>query len=68
MDEIKSKLTDILKNTEEIKLKDFNMEAENIGLEIQSGGGVPPQLPIRIFFNNRMFSGYINKQLLRKNK
>ena len=68
MDEIKSKLTDILKNTEEIKLKDFNIEAENLGLEIQLGGGVPPQLPIRLVFNNRMFSGFINTQLLRKNK
>ena len=68
LDDIRTKLKEMLENAEEVTLKNFTLNAENIGFEIKSGGGVPPQLPIRLVFNNQMFAGYVNTQGVQKTK
>ena len=68
MDDVRKKLTEMLEDAEEITLKNFTLNAENIGFEIKPGGGVPPQLPIRLVFNNQMFTGYVNTQGVRKSE
>ncbi|MFX1450560.1 MAG: hypothetical protein ACFFCM_06945 [Promethearchaeota archaeon] len=65
-----SKLRELFKDTDEITLNDISINAEKIGFEIKTGtGGIPPQIPIHVNYNNQIFSGMIlenTKNVIRK--
>ncbi|MHA1380596.1 MAG: hypothetical protein ACTSRG_19690 [Candidatus Helarchaeota archaeon] len=62
-------LKKLFEDASKITLKDISISAENIGFEIRSGsGGLTPQIPIRVQYNNQTFTGIVlqNKHHLGK--
>lgn len=70
MEDLSTKIREMFKNADEITLKDISIDADQIGFEIKAGtGGIPPQIPIRVQYNNQFFSGIIlqkTKNVVRK--
>ncbi|MHA1298970.1 MAG: hypothetical protein ACTSO9_05940 [Candidatus Helarchaeota archaeon] len=60
MEDLRSRIKNLFENAEEIILKNVSISSENIGFEIRSGsGGIPPQIPIRIQYNNQTLTGIV---------
>ena len=62
MEDPRAKLLKIFKDAEEVRLKNVSINADSIGFEIKPGaGGVPPQIPIRVQYNNQIFTGLVTQ-------